>query len=579
MQLAVPAPRAGRRRPGRRCRRPCRTGSTSVSDRAWRSCWPPCRHPRPAPRARLDPPGQDRAAARDEEHDGLRVQLIFSTTPASSRRGQHRGQRGHARVHRRDRHAHGASLYARRHPRCSCSTTTSLEKSAHCRSLVRAGPAHDRAVGRHLAARGQTDPQADALLRGLSVREAGRAARGVPGPTAADADALATDATGVLAGLPVTGPGRSPPTPRAGRAVAHPQGPLHGGRGRPPVRHDGVLEDIVVPVPALLPTCERLTALFDRHGYADGVIFGHAKDGNIHFMLTERLPAARSTASRGSPRTWSQLILDQGGSLKAEHGTGRMMAPFVRRQYGDELYAAMQEIKRLCDPGNVLNPGVVLTDDPDAPPARPQDRPRGRARGRPVRGVRLLRAGLPEPRPHDHAAPADRAAPGDAAGQGGGRRGARRGARGRVRLRGHRDLRGRRHVPDRVPGPDQHRRPRQAAAAGAAGRGGERGVGGRRAALGARHAGGGGRRWTCRRAAHAVGRGGDRAGPQGGRPGRAARVVAGPAPRRDPAPGPAPDAPDAVFFASCTGTMFGPAGDGAGATPRSPHSASGPASR
>src|SRR6185295_14374970 len=59
-------------------------------------------------------------------------------------------------------------------------------------------------------------------------------------------------------------------------------------------------------------------------------------------------------------------ILDQGGSLKAEHGTGRMMAPFVRRQYGDELYGAMQEIKRLCDPENVLNPGVVLVDDPDA---------------------------------------------------------------------------------------------------------------------------------------------------------------------------------------------------------------------
>jgi D-lactate dehydrogenase len=52
--------------------------------------------------------------------------------------------------------------------------------------------------------------------------------------------------------------------------------------------------------------------------------------------------------------------------LKAEHGTGRMMAPFVRRQYGDALYAAMQEVKRLCDPGNVLNPGVVLTDDADS---------------------------------------------------------------------------------------------------------------------------------------------------------------------------------------------------------------------
>ena len=50
-----------------------------------------------------------------------------------------------------------------------------------------------------------------------------------------------------------------------------------------------LLEDIVVPVPALLETCEQLTGLFARHGYEDSVIFGHAKDGNIHFMLTEQL--------------------------------------------------------------------------------------------------------------------------------------------------------------------------------------------------------------------------------------------------------------------------------------------------
>ena len=56
-------------------------------------------------------------------------------------------------------------------------------------------------------------------------------------------------------------------------------------------------------------------------------------------------------------------VLDRGGTLKAEHGTGRVMAPFVRRQYGDELYDVMRELKSLCDPHGVLNPGVILTDD------------------------------------------------------------------------------------------------------------------------------------------------------------------------------------------------------------------------
>jgi D-lactate dehydrogenase len=110
-----------------------------------------------------------------------------------------------------------------------------------------------------------------------------------------------------------------------------------------------------------------LTGLFARHGYEDSVIFGHAKDGNIHFMLTERLggggPLDRFI---GFTEDMVELVLGQGGSLKAEHGTGRMMAPYVRRQYGDELYQVMQEIKRLCDPAGVLNPGVLISDDADA---------------------------------------------------------------------------------------------------------------------------------------------------------------------------------------------------------------------
>jgi NAD-dependent dihydropyrimidine dehydrogenase PreA subunit len=60
------------------------------------------------------------------------------------------------------------------------------------------------------------------------------------------------------------------------------------------------------------------------------------------------------------------LILGERGSLKAEHGTGRIMSPYVRRQYGDELYAVMRELKSLFDPAGVLNPGTILDDDPQA---------------------------------------------------------------------------------------------------------------------------------------------------------------------------------------------------------------------
>ncbi len=135
--------------------------------------------------------------------------------------------------------------------------------------------------------------------------------------------------------------------------------------GARPAGTNALLEDVVVPVPRLLGTCRELTRLFDEHGYRDSVIFGHAKDGNIHFMLNERFEDPVNLARyQRFTEDMVDLVLGMGGSLKAEHGTGRIMAPFVRRQYGDELYEVMREVKRLCDPTGLLNPGVVLSDDP-----------------------------------------------------------------------------------------------------------------------------------------------------------------------------------------------------------------------
>ncbi|MDQ0095552.1 FAD-binding and (Fe-S)-binding domain-containing protein [Paeniglutamicibacter psychrophenolicus] len=128
-----------------------------------------------------------------------------------------------------------------------------------------------------------------------------------------------------------------------------------------------LLEDVVVPVPALARTCAELSVLFARYGYENSVIFGHAKDGNVHFMLTDGFHT-KDQIERYSAFTEDMvdLVLGEGGSLKAEHGTGRMMAPYVRRQYGDELYSVMRELKTLLDPAGLLNPGVILDEDPQA---------------------------------------------------------------------------------------------------------------------------------------------------------------------------------------------------------------------
>ncbi|WP_313276681.1 FAD-binding and (Fe-S)-binding domain-containing protein [Timonella senegalensis] len=137
--------------------------------------------------------------------------------------------------------------------------------------------------------------------------------------------------------------------------------------GARPVGTTPLLEDIVVPVGALSNTVESLGTIFTANGYDDAVVFGHAKDGNVHFMINPHLddPAELATFERFTDEL-VDLILDNDGSLKAEHGTGRVMAPFVRRQYGDELYEVMRELKRLCDPSNMLNPGVIIEDNPRA---------------------------------------------------------------------------------------------------------------------------------------------------------------------------------------------------------------------
>ncbi len=137
--------------------------------------------------------------------------------------------------------------------------------------------------------------------------------------------------------------------------------------GARPSGTTALLEDIAVPVERLAGTCRELQALFAAHGYRDAVIFGHAKDGNIHFLITEdfTLPGAVER-QRAFTLDLVELVLAAGGTLKAEHGTGRIMAPFVERQFGARLTAMMREIKRLCDPAGILNPGVLLSDDPEA---------------------------------------------------------------------------------------------------------------------------------------------------------------------------------------------------------------------
>jgi len=240
-------------------------------------------------------------------------------------------------------------------------------------ALVATGPATIELMDATSLRVAQSDPAADGLLTRIAVDRHTALLVEYQADSMAAVLEQAAAAASTLSELPVTSAVELAADPVTRAALWHARKGLYaavaGGR---PSGSTALLEDIVVPVPALLPTCETLTEMFARHQYGDDcVIFGHAKDGNVHFMINEQISSDRSAdpdLSRLEAFTEDlvDLVLGHGGSLKAEHGTGRMMAPYVRRQYGDELYEVMREIKQLFDHRGLLNPGVILTDDPGA---------------------------------------------------------------------------------------------------------------------------------------------------------------------------------------------------------------------
>ncbi|WP_029008210.1 FAD-binding and (Fe-S)-binding domain-containing protein [Azospirillum halopraeferens] len=142
-----------------------------------------------------------------------------------------------------------------------------------------------------------------------------------------------------------------------------------------------IIEDVAFPIDRLAEATVELQHLFEHYGYHEAIIFGHALEGNLHFVFTQAFDtdAEIDRYRRFMDAVAAMVVTKYDGSLKAEHGTGRNMAPFVEMEWGSRAYALMREIKSLLDPLGLLNPGVILNDDPEAhlknlkplPPADP----------------------------------------------------------------------------------------------------------------------------------------------------------------------------------------------------------------
>jgi D-lactate dehydrogenase len=137
------------------------------------------------------------------------------------------------------------------------------------------------------------------------------------------------------------------------------------------VRQSGttvIIEDVAFPIEHLAPAAQDLNRLFRRHGYDNAIIFGHAKDGNLHFVITQSFNDQRAVDqySRFIDDVVELVVNRFDGALKAEHGTGRNMAPFVETEWGKDAYEIMRQLKGLADPTGLLNPGVIINPDPRA---------------------------------------------------------------------------------------------------------------------------------------------------------------------------------------------------------------------
>ncbi|OCW93392.1 4Fe-4S ferredoxin [Macellibacteroides sp. HH-ZS] len=127
-----------------------------------------------------------------------------------------------------------------------------------------------------------------------------------------------------------------------------------------------LIEDVAFHIEDLPEATADLQELLEKHGYPDACIYGHALEGNYHFIINQSFDSTEQVAQYESlMNEIKTLVVDKyDGSLKAEHGTGRNMAPFVQYEWGEKAFALMKEIKSLFDPKNLLNPGVIFNDDP-----------------------------------------------------------------------------------------------------------------------------------------------------------------------------------------------------------------------
>jgi len=123
-----------------------------------------------------------------------------------------------------------------------------------------------------------------------------------------------------------------------------------------------LIEDVAFPIEKLADACIAMQELFARLGYNDAVLFGHALEGNLHIVFSQDFSSQKEIEKYSKMMDGlADIVINRfDGSMKAEHGTGRNVAPYVEKEWGEQAYRIMLRIKQIFDPDHLINPGVII---------------------------------------------------------------------------------------------------------------------------------------------------------------------------------------------------------------------------
>ena len=124
-------------------------------------------------------------------------------------------------------------------------------------------------------------------------------------------------------------------------------------------RYLSFVDDMAVPLNHLHPFISEIRNIF-REERLDAVIFGHIGEGNLHIRPLIGKQEWKQVVSRVGQRCFN-AVLSHGGTLTAEHGTGRNRAPYLPDEWGRKLFPYFSAVKRIFDADDLLNPGVMFT--------------------------------------------------------------------------------------------------------------------------------------------------------------------------------------------------------------------------